>query len=259
MSEPGEEQVDADALAAAEGLSGFYLFLAGLFRRPPARDLMAMLAGEGPGNEVREMIGALAGAESAAALETAARQALGDVEGLRRDFEQLLSIPQAAYLAPYESAYRGQPAARTRGHGLLMGPHAREVAAQYRLAGLALSGESNELPDHVSLELEFLARCGEMEARNLRAGQQGTPEAAGWRTLRRRFLEEHVQAWVPRLCEEMERRASTAFYRAAARIVAGVLAFEAEAVPATDAPADRNEVSGQQAQDGRSRATPSVE
>ncbi|MBI4868150.1 MAG: molecular chaperone TorD family protein [Candidatus Wallbacteria bacterium] len=259
MSEPGEEQVDADQLAEAEGLSGLYLFLAGLFRKPPTRDLMAMLAGEGSGQDVRETIGELVGEELAAALESAARQALGDVDGLRRDFEQLLSIPQAAYLAPYESAYRGQPAARTRGHGLLMGPHAREVAAQYRLAGLALSGEPNELPDHISLELEFIARCAEMEARNLRAGQQGSPEAAGWRLLRRRFLEQHVRAWVPRLCEEMERRASTAFYRAAARVVAGVLALEGDALPATDAPLDRVEPSGQEIQDGPSRAPAPIE
>jgi nitrate reductase assembly molybdenum cofactor insertion protein NarJ len=126
-------------------------------------------------------------------------------------------------------------------------------------AGLALSGEPNELPDHISLELEFNARCVEMEARNLRAGQQGSPEAAGWRLLRRRFLEQHVQAWVPRLCEEMERRASTAFYRAAARVVAGVLALEGDALPATDAPVDRVEPPGQETQDGRSRAPAPVE
>lgn len=205
--------------------SRVYAFLASLFNQPPQEPLLRLLADES-GEEadgLRELFGDGLHAE----LASGAREALASPESLARDFDALLRIPQDRYLAPYESAYRGTPARKTRGMGLLMGRQTREVAALYRMAGVALGGECKELPDHVAVELQFLADCASQEAEALLTGQSA--EAEGWRGLQSRFQTEHVMQWVPAMCRRMEQQASTGFFRAVARVLPEVLGRDLEA------------------------------
>jgi TorA maturation chaperone TorD/Pyruvate/2-oxoacid:ferredoxin oxidoreductase delta subunit len=70
------------------------------------------------------------------------------------------------------------------------------VQAQYRQAGLELSGE---LPDHAAVELEFLSFLAGRE-------EEDADQAQKWRAARRRFLKEHAGRWLP----EVGRRLSAA-------------------------------------------------
>jgi len=79
----------------------------------------------------------------------------------------------------HESLYRS---------GRLLGPEMLEVEQLYRAAGLELGG--NELPDHASVELAFLAHLARQAAANpKRAGQ--------WRQMEKLFLRKHAGRWLP--------------------------------------------------------------
>lgn len=109
---------------------------------------------------------------------------------------------------PYASAYVAQ--------GTLMGEPAEAAAEAYRRAGLKLGADCDVLPDHVAVELEFLAWLGE---------QSAAADEAGDETQRRmhldeqhRFLHDHVQRWMPEFCLRVKRAARVDFYRESARI-----------------------------------------
>lgn len=73
--------------------------------------------------------------------------------------------------------------------GRFPSPATFAVQAAYRHSGLEPSGE---LPDHAAIELEFLSILTEWEDED--AGQ-----AQHWRSVRRRFLKEHANRWLPQV------------------------------------------------------------
>lgn len=75
-------------------------------------------------------------------------------------------------------------------HGRLLGPDALAVEALYRQVGLEIEGA--ELPDHASVELEFLAYLAESEAAD-------PAHAHYWRSARRLFIQQHAGRWLPGL------------------------------------------------------------
>jgi TorA maturation chaperone TorD/NAD-dependent dihydropyrimidine dehydrogenase PreA subunit len=117
-------------------------------------------------------------ADHSAASRTAA-QAMEDVPAsswvdLTEDYQTLLVQTEPPYFLFYESTWLS---------GRILGPQVFSVASFYRSAGLEVSG--SELPDHASLELEFLAILAE-------TGQPG-------RESERQFLRAHAGRWLPRL------------------------------------------------------------
>lgn len=157
-----------------------------------------------PDGERRAAVGAAAGElwEQRAALARFAffkqwNEALRFLKNLdQRD----LSDVQTAYVSlfaanpagipcpPYESVYR-EPAGRPTGWLLA------EVESEYAAAGFALSPALGELPDHVSVEMEFMALLGGREAQ---AWEERNPTRAV-RALRKQkaFLDRHLALWFP--------------------------------------------------------------
>lgn len=89
---------------------------------------------------------------------------------------------------PYESVYR-ERAGRPTGWLLV------QVEAEYAAAGLALSSGAGELPDHVAVELEFMAFLCDREAR---AWDEGKPRQGMEAQRRQRaFLSAHLSLWLP--------------------------------------------------------------
>ena len=85
----------------------------------------------------------------------------------------------------HESLYRS---------GRLLGPEMQQVEQLYRAAGLELGG--NELPDHASVELAFLAHLARQSVENpKRAGQ--------WRQMEKLFLKKHAGRWLPAMGREI--------------------------------------------------------
>lgn len=116
---------------------------------------------------------------------------------------------------PYESIHRGTP---------LMGDLAVEVRRHYEAAGLGQLASGGALPDHLGVELRFLALLcfREMEAWIARDSDLATQAIARQRS----FMDRHLLAWVPGYLERTEARAREPFY-------AAVLALTRDVVEST--------------------------
>lgn len=152
-------------------------------------------------------------ADEVGRLGVAVRAALGDpkaLETLEVDYTRLFSgIAKRHNLpAPFESV-----ALESR----LIGDSTLAVEAAYREAGFDAPVPEAGPPDHLGAELRFLSLACYQEMEAWQAGDRAA--AAGWVERERRFLDEHLLAWVPRHCEQLAQTAETPFYRAVASLI----------------------------------------
>lgn len=121
-------------------------------------------------------------------------------DDLRSDFTRLFrGISESdAVDPPYESLYRD---------GQLYGSTAIEVQRGYRSAGFETAAEeSNELPDHVGIELEFLGELCELRERDAELSAGRIEDAIEW------LLDEHLTVWLPQLQARVHEADPPPFY-----------------------------------------------
>lgn len=121
--------------------------------------------------------------------------ASSDLAALRIEHTRLFTIdPERTGCPPYESFYAAPDA--------LSGAWiAAQLVQTYRAAGLDIAPTLNERPDHVAVELEFMAHlCGQEAA----AWEQAAHEA-GVRVLRQEqtFLTLHLSRWIAAFARRM--------------------------------------------------------
>ena len=155
------------------------------------------------------------------------RDAAETLQELRIEHCRLFQGPPRALVVPYESAQAGGAAEGT----------VRSVEAAYREAGLAVSPEAHDRPDHVAAELEFLAALSEAEGGTGDRLPDLAPADA--RRHRERFIEEHAGRWLPDLGLRVSGETRSAFYRIYGRALAA--AFELDRASAGAGPDDRRE------------------
>jgi putative dimethyl sulfoxide reductase chaperone len=124
------------------------------------------------------------------------------------DFEALFRVPGSRYLSPYESVYRSEGAG---GRGCLCGPEAVAVEHLYLKEGLGPNGEFSELPDHVGVELEFMAILCLKALEAIQAGDAAS--AQEYHHQQYSFFMEHLGPWVRLLAERLASQAQTSLYR----------------------------------------------
>jgi len=152
-------------------------------------------------------------ADEVGRLSMAVRAALGDAKALEAqqvDYTRLFGgIAKRHNLpAPFESV-----ALESR----LMGDSTVAVEAAYREAGFDAPVPEAGPPDHLGAELRFLSLACYQEMEAWQARDRAA--AAGWVERERRFLDEHLLAWVPRHCERLALVAETPFYRAVVSLI----------------------------------------
>jgi TorA maturation chaperone TorD len=128
-----------------------------------------------------------------------------DENQLRLDHAALFVGPFALKAAPYGSIY-------LENGRRLMGDTTVAAMKLYAEAGLELT--LKEPADHIAIELEFMHYLTSLAAEALAAGQEDA--AAELAVKQRRFLTEHLGAWVPPFCAAIVREADTLYYRALA-------------------------------------------
>jgi TorA maturation chaperone TorD len=137
------------------------------------------------------------------------------VQQTRQEFMNLFRVPGAQYVAPYESVYRDTHDVNgQRVSGLLMGPSAVDVRKWYRLAALEISEEYGDLPDHVGLELQYMAHLCGKEAEFSASGNQAKLIRAG--EMQRDFAAAHLVPWLPPLRDRIHEKSRLAYFRAVA-------------------------------------------
>jgi len=141
------------------------------------------------------------------------------------DYESMFRVPGDAYIHPFESVYRNQNVAGGEpSRSMILGPRAREVARIYEAEGLGPREDFAELPDHLGVELEFMAfLCGQTAAA-LEAGDGET--ATAFRCKQHVFLTEHLLEWSPDCLGKIEDGASTPLYRYLASLLKSFLEEE---------------------------------
>src|SRR3990172_8943768 len=144
----------------------------------------------------------------------------GDLEV---EYNRLFVGPGAPRVYPYESLYRDST-------GLVMGPSAGEVLQAYRRAGLAINTAFKDLPDHLAVELEFMARLCCEEARAESAGRADL--ALRLKQEQRSFLDAHLATWLPAMCERVLRETTSTIYRGFAEIAAIFVGWDRERLDA---------------------------
>ncbi len=208
----GSDAAAGTAAETARERSGLYGFLAEVFRAEPSEDLLRKVR-DGRFLETLTAAGAHLGEDFAAQPEAKL------LEDLAVEYTRLFLGP-GKHVRPYAATYLGGAGAS------LCGPTTVWARDFMERSGFALAPEHRDLPDHVSIELEFMARMAEREAQAI---EDTDPETAGQcRWIQKEFLDSHLGRWLPEFCGHAAEHAELTFYREMARLAGHFVESEAE-------------------------------
>jgi len=116
------------------------------------------------------------------------------------------------------------------GSGTLWGEETVLVKRFIETAGFDFEHDFNGIPDHISVELEFLARLADAEAGAWAAGDEAS--AGNILDWQRDFISRHAEKWMPGFCAKVEKAARLPFYRVFSELLKTFLAGEKEDISA---------------------------
>ena len=207
----------------AEKRSRIYTFFAGLFLQEPSPEKVP---------EQRRIIQAILGETDGTGWD-----ADGLPGSLCQEYFDCFFVPTSGkYVPPYESALREYSPDRPRRFGKLSGPSACHVQQCWDETGFDPKElvffeplQENHFPDHIGLELAFMAfLCGKEEKAGTGMGPRGEENANRWRNFQRGFLHEHLSKLSPPLAEALRVAAPGFFARVAEAVSKWVAADLAE-------------------------------
>lgn len=114
---------------------------------------------------------------------------------------------------PYETTYIKRPG---QSEGIL----AAEISGLYGQAGLVVSPETNELPDHIAIELEFMSFLCEKELKAAQEDDDNGVNAA--RQEQQNFISQHLALWFPKFAKKALEEGNDTFYKS---IIEATFAF----------------------------------
>ena len=129
---------------------------------------------------------------------------VNDLGALSLDFSRLFLGPYKMHAPPYGSVYLD-------GERQIMGKSTLEVRNNYREAGLDISTDFRNPPDHIAAELEFMYFLIFKEIEALENSDVDT--TIDYLEKQRAFLNEHLGAWVSEFAAFVEQKAESKFYR----------------------------------------------
>jgi TorA maturation chaperone TorD len=142
---------------------------------------------------------------------------------LRGEYDRIFGLVLCRECPPYETEYH--PAAET----FLRAQQLADIAGFYRAFGLEPSRARPERPDHIALELEFIAFLM-MKTREARAGAAANPEKLEQARIcaeaQRKFFRDHLAWWLPFFTTGLRHKADRAFYAEVGRALAAFLPLE---------------------------------
>jgi TorA maturation chaperone TorD len=201
---------------SAKSRSEIYGLLATVFRQEPTDALIQDLRGP-------RLSGALSGmgVELGEAFYNDTESEV--VEALVLEFTRLFIGP-GPHISPHESVFTEMDG----GAGGLWGAKTVEVKKFIETTGLDYGEEFSGIPDHVSVELEFMQKLAEWEADKW--AQEDRKSAEYCQSVQRMFLEQHLLCWVPQLCDVIMNQAEMPFYQAMADLTKNYMAFEEQSI-----------------------------
>jgi putative dimethyl sulfoxide reductase chaperone len=186
----------------------------------PARDTLDDLAAprsvEALLHAALVLDGGLAGPihEAAAACAAAPSGSLQEIDALHAS---LLGHTLRGRICPYETEYGGR-------HVFGQAQELADIAGFYLAFGLMPAGMEAGRPDHIAVEIEFMAFLSLKEAHAIE--RRDEEMLAVTRGAMRRFLREHVGRFGRAFASSLIREDPTGFYGRTGRLCATVLTFE---------------------------------
>lgn len=142
------------------------------------------------------------------------------VEDLAIEFTKLFIGP-GPHLSPHESLHaeegRGQ-------EGTYWGPATVKVKKFMETAGLTIDNGFSGMPDHISVELEFMQQ---LAAKESEAWAESKHEfATNILHIEKMFYDQHLSRWVDSFCDKVIETSGHPFYQRFAEMTKGFLEFE---------------------------------
>jgi TorA maturation chaperone TorD len=225
----------------AEARGNMYLFLASVYLRPPNQALVRHITAK----DFLKELSWLFGIEALGHLKKIATtgHCTKNVAALKQDYMDLFAVPTGRYVTPFEDVYREKTVEGKQERGPLMGERAVAVRRIYREAGAEMDRDCKELPTHIGVELSFMSFLCEREAEAIRHEESDAllnqmekmvMDSIRYRELQIRFLQEHLNAWFPQLCQSIQANAKSQFYKGLTLIAEEFLAQDTAALLAQD-------------------------
>lgn len=161
--------------------------------------------------------GSAPGPVQQAAAQLSAALGRASTAELLRSHRALLPPVESLDLPAYESAYCGTDIFR-------QAQQMADIAGFYRAHGLVVGGSRRERPDHVSVELEFMAFLTAKEADALL--HLGPDQVQMCQRAQALFLGEHLGRWAPDFARRMAERADNGPYLSVADALDAWIAAE---------------------------------
>jgi TorA maturation chaperone TorD len=176
------------------GRSNLYGFLALIFREEPTAALLRQI-------KSAQFSDALSSAGVKLDDDFLASPDEELLDDLALEYTRLFVGP-GKHIPPSEGAQR---------EGALWGKSTSHVASFVETCGFQYRPEFNDLPDHISVELEFMREVTLREAAAWK--EQDRSAARHWLQIESNFIGKHLSRWVPRFCEKISQEAESSFYR----------------------------------------------
>jgi putative dimethyl sulfoxide reductase chaperone len=132
---------------------------------------------------------------------------------LKVEYARLFIGPGTPVAQPYETFYNENMTSESQPL-LMISPAAMAVEKAYRDAGVEMSKQLREPPDHFAVELEFLYFLSKKESDSW---TEGNIDAANkWRRTQLAFIDGHLGCWSESFCNKIREESTHPFYRALA-------------------------------------------
>jgi TorA maturation chaperone TorD len=156
-------------------------------------------------------------------LEPLLHELLQPVAELGAEYDRVFGLVLARECPPYETEYH--PSAET----FFRSQELADIAGFYRAFGLEIAQATPERPDHLALELEFVAFLF-LKKRQALAMAGPCPDADEHASVcdeaQRSFFRDHLAWWVPSFTTGLRRKAGGGFYAALGKVLAALLPLE---------------------------------
>ncbi len=143
------------------------------------------------------------------------------LEDLAVEYTHLFLGP-GKHISPHESVHHQREDGQW---GKLWGASTVEVKRFIEATGLSYNEEFKGMPDHISVEFEFMQQ---LTLREEKAWKEDSGQARACRQVEKRFIEEHLICWVPSICEKVIVETESPFYRAIAALTRSFIELEME-------------------------------
>ena len=193
--------------------SNIYGFLAAVYRQELTSELYQQMKD----NEFQEVLSSLGVKLNNGFFQNSEQELL---ENLAVEYTRLFVGP-GKHISPHESVQHKKEGVQS---GQLWGELTAEVKKIIESSGLEYTSEYTGMPDHISVELEFMQQVVRREAQAWGADDDETARLC--LKNEKKFIDEHLCGWIPGFCEKVIETAEMPFYREMARLTLSFIEFE---------------------------------